>query len=197
MLEYKHSIARIVEQAKHLSLLVNDLLFIARQGAGAARLNLQTVDLGDLIEKVCGDAKVIAHPKAVDISYSDGSSEDFVRGDPARLRQLFMVLLDNAVRYSKTKGKVEVDIERAGDELRVSVSDRGIGIAPEELEGVFERFRRGGNANTHNEEGLGLGLPVAKAIVEAHKGRIEMDSRLGEGTTVTVALPASPPEASP
>ncbi len=92
---------------------------------------------------------------------------------------------------------MEVEIERAGDELRVSVSDRGIGIAPEELEGVFERFRRGGNANTHNEEGLGLGLPVAKAIVEAHKGRIEMDSRLGEGTTVTVALPASPPEASP
>jgi len=197
VLEYKHSIARIVEQAKHLSLLVNDLLFIARQGAGAARLNLQPVDLGDLIEKVCGDAKVIAHPKAVDISYSDGSSADFVRGDPARLRQLFMVLLDNAVRYSKTKGKVEVDIERAGDELRVSVSDRGIGIAPEELDGVFERFRRGGNANTHNEEGLGLGLPVAKAIVEAHKGRIQMDSRLGEGTTVTVALPASPPEASP
>ena len=72
VLEYKHSIARIVEQAKHLSLLVNDLLFIARQGAGAARLNLQTIDLGDLIEKVCGDAKVIAHPKAVDISYSDG-----------------------------------------------------------------------------------------------------------------------------
>jgi signal transduction histidine kinase len=140
---------------------------------------------------------VIAHPKAVDISYSDGSSADFVRGDPARLRQLFMVLLDNAVRYSKTKGKVEVDIERSGEEIRVSVSDHGIGIAPEELDGVFERFRRGGNANTHNEEGLGLGLPVAKAIVETHKGRIQMDSRLGEGTTVTVALPASPPEASP
>jgi signal transduction histidine kinase len=197
VLEYKSSIARIVEQAKHLSLLVNDLLFIARQGAGAARLNLQTIDLGGLIEKVCGDAKVIAHPKAVDISYSNDSSEDFVRGDPARLRQLFMVLLDNAIRYSKTKGKVEVDIERAGGEIRVSVSDRGIGIAPEELDGIFERFRRGGNASAHNEEGLGLGLPVAKAIIEAHKGRIEMDSRLGEGTTVTVALPASLPETSP
>jgi signal transduction histidine kinase len=194
VLEYKNSIARIVEQAKHLSLLVNDLLFIARQGAGAARLTLQTIDLGGLVEKVCGDAKVIAHSKAVDISYSNGTSDEFVRGDPARLRQLFMVLLDNAVRYSKTKGKVAVDVARAADEIRVSVSDRGIGIAPEELDGIFERFRRGGNASAHNEEGLGLGLPVAKAIVEAHKGRIEMDSRLGEGTTVTVALPASPPE---
>ena len=193
--EYKNSIARIVEQAKHLSLLVNDLLFIARQGAGAARLNLQSIDLGGLLEKVCGDAKVIAHAKAVDISYSNDEAQDFVKGDPARLRQLFMVLLDNAVRYSNTKGEVTVDVANAGDEVRVSVSDRGIGIAPEEIEGIFERFRRGGNAAEHNQEGLGLGLPVAKAIVEAHKGKIEMSSRLGEGTTVTVALPAAPPEA--
>lgn len=196
VVEYKKSIVRIVEQAKHLSLLVNDLLFIARQGAGAARLNLQTIDLSGLVERVCGDAKVIGHSKAVDISYTNGSAHDFVRGDPARLRQLFLVLLDNAVRYSKSKSEVKVDIARAEGEVRVRVSDRGIGIAPEELEGIFERFRRGGNASEHNDEGLGLGLPVAKAIVEAHKGRIEMDSRLGEGTTVTVALPASAPEES-
>ena len=192
--EYKNSIARIVEQAKHLSVLVYDLLFIARQGAGAARLNLQSIDLGNLLEKVCGDAKVIAHPKSVRISYRNGSAHDLVYGDPARLRQLFMVLLDNAVRYSNAKGEVKVAIASDNGEVRVSVADHGIGIAPEELDGIFERFRRGGNATEHNEEGLGLGLPVAKAIVEAHKGRIQMDSRLGEGTTVTVALPASAPE---
>ena len=71
--------------------------------------------------------------------------------------------------------------------VTVRVTDHGIGIAPEELDGIFERFRRGGNAASMNDEGLGLGLPVAKAIVEAHKGRIAMASRLGEGTTVTVA----------
>jgi signal transduction histidine kinase len=78
----------------------------------------------------------------------------------------------------------------------VRVSDRGIGIPPDELEGIFERFRRGGDAAIMNEEGLGLGLPVAKAIVEAHKGRIEMASRPGEGTIVTVALPADTAEAN-
>ena len=83
-----------------------------------------------------------------------------------------MVLLDNAVRYSNSKGEVKVAIASDNGEVRVSVADRGIGIAPEELDGIFERFRRGGNATEHNEEGLGLGLPVAKAIVEAHKGRI-------------------------
>jgi signal transduction histidine kinase len=194
--EYKRSIERIVEQAKHLSVLVNDLLFIARQGAGAARLNLQPIDLGDLLTKVCGDAKVIAHGKNIDVAFVNGSAHDLVRGDPARLRQLFLVLLDNAVRYSKSKGAVTVEIGSADGEVRVRVSDRGIGIPPEELEGIFERFRRGGRAAAMNEEGLGLGLPVAKAIVEAHKGRIEMASSPGEGTTVTVALPAAGAEAS-
>jgi signal transduction histidine kinase len=193
--EYKRSIERIVEQAKHLSVLVNDLLFIARQGAGAARLNLQRIDLDTLLERVCGDAMVIARDKAVDISFAGKGRHDMVRGDPARLRQLFLVLLDNAVRYSNSNGQVKVDVGRVDGEVRVRVSDCGIGIAPEELEGIFERFRRGGNASAMNDEGLGLGLPVAKAIVEAHKGRIEMASRLGEGTTVTVALPAAPEEA--
>jgi two-component system phosphate regulon sensor histidine kinase PhoR len=80
------------------------------------------------------------------------------------------------------------------NEIRISVSDRGIGVPAEELANIFERFRRAGNAAEENAEGLGLGLPVAKAIVEAHKGRIEMASRLGEGTTVTVSLPAAPQE---
>jgi len=194
---YKQSIARIVEQAKHLSLLVNDLLFIARQGAGAARLNLQQVDLGELVEKVCGDAEVLADAKSVHVACDvNGAAHDMVTGDPARLRQLFLVLLDNAVRYSKSNGEVKVGIERTGGEVTVRVSDRGIGIPEDELENIFERFRRAGNAMEHNAEGLGLGLPVAKAIVEAHKGRIEMASRLGEGTTVTIALPAAGTETS-
>lgn len=193
--DYKRSIERIVEQAKHLSVLVNDLLFIARQGAGVARLNMQPIDLGELLGKVCGDAKVIAHGRNVAVDYVNGS-HDMVRGDPARLRQLFLVLLDNAVRYSKSKGEVKVEIGSDDGEVTVRVSDRGIGIPAEELEGVFERFRRGGRASAMNEEGLGLGLPVARAIVEAHKGRIEMASRPGEGTTVTVALPAAKTEAA-
>jgi signal transduction histidine kinase len=156
---------------------------------------MQPIDLGELLEKVCGDAKVIAHGRNVDVDYVNGAHE-IVRGDPARLRQLFLVLLDNAVRYSKSKGEVKVEIGGNDGEVTVRVSDRGIGIPAEELEGIFERFRRGGRASAMNEEGLGLGLPVARAIVEAHKGRIEMASRPGEGTTVTVALPAAKTEAA-
>jgi len=142
------------------------------------------------VEKVCGDARVLAHDKAIGITMANGSTHETVRGDPARLRQLLLVLLDNAVRYSKSKGAIEVEVGRSNGRVTVQVSDSGVGIPPEEVEGIFERFRRGGNAPEMNEEGLGLGLPLAKAIVEAHKGRIEMKSKVGEGTTVLVTLPA-------
>ncbi|MEG6507576.1 HAMP domain-containing sensor histidine kinase [Methyloligella sp. 2.7D] len=192
--EYKHSIDRIVEQAKHLSVLVNDLLFIARQGAGAAKINLQNLDLGELLERVCGDVEVIAKSKTVTVTFENKAKEAYVHGDPARLRQLFGVLLDNAIRYSKPRGTVKVELTKKGQTLTIRVADDGIGIAPDELESIFERFRRGGNAMQHNEEGMGLGLPLAKAIVEAHKGRIEMKSRLGKGSTVTITLPAEKAE---
>jgi two-component system, OmpR family, sensor kinase len=190
--DYKRSIERIVEQAKHLSLLVNDLLFIARQGAGEARLKTQEIDLESLLAKVCGDARVLAHDKQIEVKLETGSGPSVVHGDPAKLRQLFMVLLDNAVRYSKANGAVRVSVGRANERVTVSVSDQGIGIAPGEIAELFARFRRGGNAAELNGEGLGLGLPVAKAIVEAHNGSIEMVSALGEGTTAVVSLPAAP-----
>ncbi|MFD0986385.1 sensor histidine kinase [Methyloligella solikamskensis] len=188
--EYKHSIERIVQQAKHLSVLVNDLLFIARQGAGAAKMNVQDIDLAELLARVCDDISVVAKSKGVEVSFESKAKNTRMHGDPARLRQLFGVVLDNAIRYSKTKGAVKVSLTRNRDILTARFVDDGIGIAPEELESVFERFRRGGNATDHNEEGMGLGLPLAKAIVEAHKGEIKMQSRLGKGTTVIVTLPA-------
>ncbi len=195
IVEYKRSMERIVEQAKHLSLLVNDLLFIARQGAGAARLKLRPVDLTELVENVCGDATVMAHDKSVGVTFANGAAEgcahETVRGDPARLRQLFLVVLDNAVRYSEPRRKIEVDIGRSKEHIVVQVVDKGIGIAAEDLDGIFERFSRGGNATEINHEGLGLGLPLAKAIAEAHKGKIEIKSKLGEGTSVSVTLPAT------
>jgi len=190
--DYKRSIERVVEQAKHLSLLVNDLLFIARQGAGEARLKTQEIDLESLLAKVCGDARVLAHDKQIEVKLETGSGPNVVNGDSAKLRQLFMVLLDNAVRYSKANGAVRVSVGRANGTVTVSVSDQGIGIAPGEIAELFARFRRGGNAAELNGEGLGLGLPVAKAIVEAHNGSIEMVSALGEGTTAVVSLPAAP-----
>jgi len=187
--EYKHSFERIVEQAKHLSVLVGDLLFIARQGAGAAKLKIKPVDLTALVESVVGDAKVIAMNKDVGVELSADASHETIDGDPARLRQLLLILLDNAVRYSNAKGKVDVSLFREEGTVTIKVSDTGVGIPAEDMDNIFERFRRAGNAADANDEGLGLGLPVARAIVQAHGGTIEIESEVGEGTTVLVRLP--------
>jgi signal transduction histidine kinase len=107
--------------------------------------------------------------------------------DRDRVNQLVMILLDNATRYAGPHAKVHIETRRRGDMAEISVSDNGPGIAPEDLEHVFERFYRGrGNGRL---AGSGLGLNIAKAIVDAHGGRIHIDSVPGEGTTVIVALP--------
>src|SRR4029450_12572143 len=102
-----------------------------------------------------------AHGRNVDVDYVNGA-HDIVRGDPARLRQLFLVLLDNAVRYSKSKGEVKVEVGSDGGEVTVRVSDRRIGIPGEQIQGLFGPSRRGGRAWALNAEGLALGLPVAR-----------------------------------
>ncbi|MEM7192554.1 MAG: ATP-binding protein [Pseudomonadota bacterium] len=187
--EYKHSIERIVEQAKHLSVLVGDLLFIARQGAGAAKLKTRPIDLSELIGNVVGDAKVLAANKNIGIEFADSTPPITIDGDPVRIRQLLLVLLDNAVRYSNSKGDVSVALREAEGTARIEIADSGVGIPHEDLDGIFERFRRAGNAAEANDGGLGLGLPVAKAIVEAHHGSIEITSKVGQGTRVLVSLP--------
>jgi two-component system sensor histidine kinase BaeS len=110
-------------------------------------------------------------------------------GDDGRLRQVFSILIDNALRYSNAGGKVEVRLKRQGLEIVVTVRDSGIGLTVEEARQAFQRFYRGGQAQGH-ARGTGLGLPVAKAIVEAHKGRIALEGKPGEGALATVVLPA-------
>jgi signal transduction histidine kinase len=112
-----------------------------------------------------------------------------VMGDDGRLRQVFSILLDNALRYSNAGGKVEVELARQNNEIIVTVRDSGIGLTKEEEKQAFQRFFRGGQAQGH-ARGTGLGLPVAKAIVEAHKGIISLESHSDGGALATVVLPA-------
>jgi two-component system, OmpR family, sensor kinase len=109
-----------------------------------------------------------------------------LRADPDRLRQVFLILLDNAVRHDG--GRVTIGLDHIPDGYRISFTDAGPGLTPEDLSQVFQRFFRGSNAAPGYESGVGLALPVAKAIVEAHGGRIGVESRPGEGMTVRVDL---------
>src|SRR5437016_5456957 len=116
-----------------------------------------------------------------------------VRGDELRLRELLLNLVDNAVKYSRPGGKVEIALVREGTTARLSVMDQGIGIAPEELGRIFDRFYRTDAARAHAKKGTGLGLSICKWIAEAHHGRIEAQSTMGQGSKFTVVLPVVPP----
>ncbi len=190
--DYKDALQRVSTQAQQLSRLVDDLLFIARAEAGAARLKRERVALDRLVGEVCADAQVLADGKAIRIAFHPSGHGPTVHGDPGRLRQLFLILLENAVHYSKPESQVDVTLSPAPNSIVARVADSGVGIAPDEQDSVFERFYRGDQAADMNAQGSGLGLPVAKAIIEAHDGEIDFDSEPDNGTTFAVTLPKAP-----
>lgn len=188
---YKDALGRILEQSSQLGRLVDDLLFIARADSGSVRLRRTTVPLRHLLTETCADAGVLARHRGHVILFPEPGDEIVVSGDPTRLRQLFMILLDNAARYSPPGSEIKVGLraDASGDGVVVSVGDQGIGIAPGEVALVFERFYRGDRASALDDQGLGLGLPMAKAIVQAHGGEIAIESQIERGSVVSVTLP--------
>ncbi len=186
--DYRESFQRIMDQADHTTRLVDDLLFIARVDAGEPRLTLRSVAIASMIDAVCVEFAVKAEQKDINIEQSCEDRKAIVHGDAGRLRQVFAILTDNALRYSNHGGVVEVKLTRGEAEVRISFRDHGIGLTEEDADQAFERFYRGVKAEKH-ARGTGLGLPVAKAIIEAHKGKITLEGKLGEGATAVVSLP--------
>ena len=187
--EYQETLARIMEQADQTTRLVDDLLFIARADAGEPRLKVRLLSLNNLLTATCTDFSAQAEKNVISIELELGEDEIMLMGDEGRLRQVFSILIDNALRYSSQHGTVTVSLGRDDKEFVVKVKDMGIGLTEEEVRQAFHRFFRGGKAQSH-ARGTGLGLPVAKAIVEAHKGRITLDGKPGEGALAIVALPS-------
>jgi signal transduction histidine kinase len=186
--EYREALQRIISQADHTTRLVDDLLFIARADAGESRLDMKPVAVGNLVGEICKGFQASAQAKAVRIRFEDSGSKGIVRGDTGRLRQVFTILLDNALRYSHPGGHIEVSVNTVQRKVNVHVRDQGIGLTEAEAAKAFERFFRGAQAAGH-ARGTGLGLPVAKAIVEAHGGSIGLTGKPGEGAEASVILP--------
>jgi signal transduction histidine kinase len=186
--EYKETLKRIMEQSDQTTRLIDDLLFIARADAGEPRLKVRSLSIGNLLATVCTDFAAKAEQLQIDIRQQLPEEEHRVMGDDGRLRQVFSILIDNALRYSNPGGVVNVGMEKQHEEIVVTVGDSGIGLTEEEARLAFQRFFRGGQAQSH-ARGTGLGLPVAKAIVEAHSGSIRLEGKPDEGTMATVVLP--------
>jgi signal transduction histidine kinase len=183
----REALVSIVEQSEHMSRLVDDLLFVARREAGEAPLALTRVAVGALVRRAVADAGQLAAGAVIVLRGEPAALDAVVEVDPGRLHQLIMVLLDNALRYSRDDAEVEVEVgmHRRDARLSITVRDRGIGIPAQDLPVIFDRFVRGSNALPG---GTGLGLPVAKAIAEAHGGTLAIESVENAGTCVTLTL---------
>jgi signal transduction histidine kinase len=187
--ELREAFRRIIDTTEHATGLVEDLLFIVRADAGEPRLQLQEVELMGLLSSVCEEFGGKAAARNLEIRYLGGVDHAMLQGDPRRLRQVFAILLDNALRYSHAGGHVEVEAALLDDRIEVQVRDQGIGLDEEAVSQAFERFYRGRQAQSHAEQGTGLGLPVAKAIVDAHGGDIDLQARQEGGAVALVVFP--------
>lgn len=189
--DYQTTLRRVVDQANVTARLVDDLLFIARADAGEPRLKMQAVAFVDLVEHVCNDAQALAAEKKLRLELDVRVEKPTVTGDPERLRQALMIIVDNAIRYSPPHERVTVGIHPHVNGVSVQISDNGIGIPPEERHRIFERFYRGNGADRQYSGGCGLGLPIAKAIILAHGGEISLESPPAGGTLATIVLPVA------
>lgn len=188
--EYRLALQKAREAAQHTAKLVDDLLFIARRESGQPRLAFQELDLAALIAQVTEGARSLAAEHQGAVLVQNPHQSAVIWADPDRLRQVLLILLDNALRYAG--GDIEVRLEQGDGCYMVTVTDQGPGLSQDERSRVFERFYRGSDANRHHRQGSGLGLPVAKAIAEAHGGEIEIQTGPGKGLAVHLTLPSHP-----
>jgi two-component system OmpR family sensor kinase len=176
----------IGDETERMSRLVNDLLLLAQADAGL-KLRQQPVELDTLMLEVYRQAQMMATAQGVTVRLG-GEDQALVRGDLDRLRQLLLNLVDNAIKYTPSGGQVTLTLSRDDGWVQLSVTDTGIGIAPEDLPHIFERFYRADRSRARRG-GSGLGLAIVNWIAEAHGGRLEVTSEVGHGSTFTVWLP--------
>jgi two-component system phosphate regulon sensor histidine kinase PhoR len=184
----EHFVAIIDRQAERLSRLISDLLVLSDLELGKSPLRIRTVALRHAAQEVAELLDEPARRGGVTVRVEVGP-DIVVACDPDRLAQVLSNLLDNAVKYTPAGGSVVVSARAVGDEAEITVADTGTGIPAEDLPRVTERFYRVDKARSREFGGTGLGLSIVKHIVQAHGGRLAIDSRLGVGTTVRVTLP--------
>jgi len=186
---YREALADCVEEADRVLVMLTTLMDITEAESGAMPLKREPVALADIVSRAVDLYRDTADAKGVTLA---ASADDGVRAsvDRTRLEQVAANLLDNAIKYTPAGGRVEVSARREGGRAVLRVSDTGLGIPPDEQPRIWDRLFRGDQSRA--ERGLGLGLSLVKAVVEAHGGAVSVDSQLGHGSTFTVSLPPEP-----
>ncbi|MGD0354615.1 MAG: ATP-binding protein [Dehalococcoidia bacterium] len=186
--EYRESLELVAQESAYMSSAIDRILSLARSDAGKEYLSLADVNLDELLAEVSADVKLLAIEKGLQFNLGPRNNLT-LRADRLKLRQLFISILENAVHYTPSGGSVSLSVTEKDGMAVVAISDTGVGIPPEHLPHIFERFYRVDQIHSRGDTGTGLGLAIAKSIAEAHGGRMEAESEIGKGTTFYVVLP--------
>jgi PAS domain S-box-containing protein len=190
--DHGHGLETIERNARVQGQIIADLLDMSRIISGKVQLDVQAIDIGEVINAALDAVKLSVEAKKLRLRVTLDARAGRLRGDPGRLQQVFWNLLTNAVKFTPSGGHIDVVMERVNSHVEVSVEDSGIGIKPEFLAFVFDRFRQADSSTTRRHGGLGLGLSIVKHLVELHGGSVRVKSAgEGKGSTFIVALPIS------
>ena len=196
--EVVENLVSVLDEIERMARIVNSLMAITRLDAGGERMALQPVDFSALVNTTMEHMRLLAEEKGLVLNCKTEHGI-YIFADPMRIKQVAVNLVDNAIKYSQItdaarRGRVDVAVYGSGSTAVLKVSDEGIGIAPEALPRVFDRFYRADASRSRGDAGgVGLGLAIVKAIVTAHEGTVSITSTLGRGSTVTVELPLLQP----
>ena len=185
--DLQESLEMVSQEVSYMSAIIEKLLFLARSDSGKEPVTFRDINLRDLLGEVYADAAALAREKNIELKMEP--VEDItIKGDAVKLRQLFLNILENAVRYTPEGGRISSSLVRRDGRAVVTISDTGIGIPAEHLPYIFDRFYRVDKARSRAEGGTGLGLAIARQIAESHGGSIEVESEAGKGSTFRVLL---------
>ncbi len=186
----REKIEIISSQIEHMIRLVEDMLDVSRLESKALKINKYPIWVDDIARKAIDDLSRLAGLKEQSMSLTIEGPHSDVEGDGRRIKQVFNNLLTNAIKYTPEKGKIEVIITDEPEDVCVSIIDNGIGVAKKDQHRIFEKFYTGSGSSLTRESGrMGLGLAIAKGIIEAHEGRIWVASEIGMGSTFVFTLP--------
>jgi signal transduction histidine kinase len=187
---HRRALLQICAEAEKNTRLLDSMLMLARTDSGVQPLNLTSINLQDSLEKAANICRYLAEAKAISLDVISSPKEPIVWADAVQLHRLWLLLIDNAIKYTPVGGAVAIRVTgNSGEPPVCEITDSGIGISKESLPKIFDRFFRAENARSQSDVGSGLGLTIGRWITDAHRARIEVKSRLGRGATFRVIFP--------
>ncbi|MCL1809341.1 MAG: HAMP domain-containing histidine kinase [Clostridiales bacterium] len=184
----QESIDTIKSEAQNMKDLVEQLLFLARGDNDSLRLEVETLDISTIARDVIRETEMISPSRAIACEVEDGA---YILGDAQLIKQALRILMDNSIKYTPEEESVKIALHTEGGKVKIAVSDNGIGIMPEDLPRIFDRFFRSDDSRARKTGGSGLGLSIAKWIVQRHGGSVEVVSRKDIGTRITLTFDAA------